>query len=193
MAHTKEADRLKQLKITAFEIEVIEGCLIGDGTLSKSGKFYRLRVNHSIKQATYVAWKYDLLKRLCLTEPQFVRQTISVRFGTIGHPELNTLRNKWYNTGSKEIPANVTLTPLQIAIWFMDDGGRQSTSVDFSVHCFSLKSIKILQKSLKSYGIETSLLFDGKGTRIYVRRCSYSLFDKLVKPYMHPCMAYKLP
>jgi hypothetical protein len=193
MSHTREADHLKTIKLLPSEKEVIVGCLIGDGFLEKSGKHYRLRVGHTIRHRDYVRWKYNLLKRLCVMEPRYVPTTRSMRMGTIGHPELSDIRDKWYPDGIKEIPPDFKLTPLMIAIWFMDDGCKHGKSVDFSVHSFSKESIQILQKDLEEFDITTTVNSDGKGNRLYVRRSSYDCFERLVKPYMQSCMAYKLP
>jgi recombination protein RecA len=193
MSHTREANRLKSIKLLPLEKEVIVGCLIGDGSLEKSGEHYRLRIGHTIRHRDYVRWKYNLLQRICITEPRYVPATRSLRIGTIGHPELSEIRYKWYLNGVKTIPLDFKLTPLMIAIWFMDDGCKQGKSVDFSVHCFSEESIEILRENLVEFGIETTVIFDGKDSRIYVRRRSYDCFENLVKPYIQKCMAYKLP
>lgn len=193
MAHTREANALKSIKLLPFEKEVAVGCLIGDGSLDKSGKQYRLRIGHTVRHSDYVRWKYKLLQRFCVTAPQYVPTTKSLRIGTVGHPELSKLRHQWYENGIKNIPIDFRLTPLMLAIWFMDDGCKQGNSVDFSVHCFSEKSIRILRKSLAEFDIATTVNFDGKGYRIYVRRRGYDTFKMLVKPYIQTCMAYKLP
>lgn len=193
VSHTREANHLKFTTLLPLEKEVIVGCLIGDGSLEKSGKHYRLRIGHTIRHRDYVRWKYALLQRLCITEPQYVPATRSIRIGTIGHTELSTIRHQWYINGIKTVPLDFKLTPLMIAIWFMDDGCKQGKSVDFSVHCFSKESIQILQKGLEEFGVTSIVNFDGKGSRLYVRRSSYDCFKELVKPYMQKCMAYKLP
>jgi hypothetical protein len=192
MAHNRQADALKQTVLTPLEKEVIIGSLLGDGSIMKSGKHFRFRVGHTVRHTEYVVWKYLFLKRLCISEPQVVPTTQSIRFGTVGHPEMTVIRNQWYVSGVKRIPSNFRLTPLMLAIWFMDDGCRQGKSVVFSVHCFSTECVSILRKALAEMQITTTVLFDGKGQRIYVRRSSYNHFKGLVTPYMQLCMAYKL-
>lgn len=192
MSHTREANNLKNIILRPFEKEVIIGCLIGDGSLEKSGKLYRLRIGHTVRHSSYVLWKYLLLQRICLTGPQYVPKTVSLRFGTVGHSELSEIRCKWYIKGIKNIPNGFKLTPLMIAIWFMDDGCSRGKTVDFSVHCFSIRSINTLRKGLTDFNISTTINSDGKGNRLYVRRSSYFNFKELVKPYIQPCMAYKL-
>ena len=193
MSHTRLSNLLKCYALLPLEKEVISACLIGDGSLEKSGKYYRLRVGHTVRHSEYVLWKYKYLQRLCLTEPTYVPKTNSLRFGTIGHPELSDLRYQWYENGVKIIPLEFRLTPLTLAIWFMDDGCKHGKSVDFSVHCFSQESAENLQRALSEFNILTTINFDGKGKRIYVRSDSYSNFKELVNPYIQTCMAYKLP
>jgi len=192
MSRTKQSDLLKRAALTPQEIEMIIACLLGDGTLSKSGKNYRLRIEHNSKHKEYVEWKYDLLKRLCVSAIQSVAPHSSVRFGTVGHPEITKLRERWY-LQTKQIVGDLKLSPLMIAVWFMDDGTRHRDTVDISVHSFSSASIESLRKQLLGYGIETTINSDSKGSRLYVLKKSYPNFKRLVTPYIVSCMAYKLP
>ncbi|MDO8471544.1 MAG: hypothetical protein Q7S64_00120 [bacterium] len=192
MSQTKAGNRAKQKLLTPREIEVVVGCLIGDGTLSQSGKEYRLRIEHSAKHIGYVEWKYRLLQRICAAPIQYVLTHNSQRFGTVGHPQLTALRQMWYQP-LKQIPPELRLTPLIVAIWFMDDGTKHRDTVDISVHNFSDESLIILRHQLKNFGVETTVNSDGKGKRLYIKKHSYPIFKKLVKPYINKCMAYKLP
>ncbi len=189
---SKLANLLKSYSLLNEEIGVINGCLLGDGTLSSSGKNFRLRIEHSKIHKEYVWWKYLKLKRICINSPQEVKIHNSIRFGTIGHPDINLLRKKWY-AGRKKLPKDLKLDSLSLAIWFMDDGCKHRDTVDFSVHNYSLKDLKRLQKLFKEKEIDTTINSDSKGNRLYIKKDSYSVFKELVKPYIVKCMAYKLP
>lgn len=171
---------------------MITACLLGDGTLSKSGKHYRLRIEHNYLHKEYVEWKFKLLKRLCVTPIQYISAHSSYRFGTVGHAEITSLRYKWYQS-SKQIIKQLVLTPLAIAIWFMDDGTKHRDTIDISVHNFSLESTEMLQAQPLRFGISTTINSDSKGSRLYVLKNSYHNFKTLVNPYIVNCMAYKLP
>ena len=193
MPQTKVGNRIKQMPLTPLEREVIVGCLLGDGTLSQAGKYYRLRVEHTSKHWEYVEWKFELLKRLCLSEANHVAAHASLRFGTVGHPSIAQLRNAWYRP-NKQVPPNLVLTSLMVAIWFMDDGTKHRDTVDISVHNFSECDLQILRDQLlNKYNVRTTVNSDAKGHRLYVIKESYPDFKKLVKPYIVECMAYKLP
>lgn len=49
--------------------EVILGCLLGDGYMRKKTNAH-LQITHSVKQSTYVDWKYQILENLVLTPPK---------------------------------------------------------------------------------------------------------------------------
>lgn len=190
---TKLANLLKLQTLSENERDVIKGCLLGDGTLTSSGKNYRLRIEHKMLHAEYVYWKHSLLKRITITEPRRVLRHNSLRFGTVGHPEITLMREEWYEGSLKTIPRKLRLKNLSIAIWFMDDGCKHRDTVDFSIHNFRFEDADRLRSILASKGILTTINSDSKGKRLYVKKESYTAFKKLVKPYIVKCMAYKLP
>jgi hypothetical protein len=191
---TKQANAIKLLPLYTEETGVIIGCLLGDGTLSEAGKHYRLRIEHTVKHREYVLWKYLMLKRLVHSEPTFLKTHNSMRFGTVGHPDLTKMRKVWYVSGRKRVPISLkTLSAISIAVWFMDDGTKHRDTVDFSVHNFRKSDIVRLQKIFRKYKVQTTINSDGKGSRLYVLKRSYPAFKRLVKPYIVKCMAYKLP
>ena len=171
---------------------MITACLLGDGILSKAGKNYRLMVEHTLKDEEYVHWKFQFLKRLSVSDVQYVPSHDSYRFGTVGHPEITEMRQAWYRP-TKQVPSKLVLTPLMLAIWFMDDGTKHRDTVDISVHNFSKESLDILRNRVSLFGIQTTVNSDSKGSRLYVLKKSYPRFESLAKPYMVQCMERKLP
>ncbi len=192
MGATRQSYNLKSQNLHPEEINFIQACLLGDGTLSKSGKHYRLRVAHKAAHKEYVDWKYSNLQRLCVSEPAVDSINQSFRFGTVGHPQISGLRKLWYQP-TKQVPNEFRLDAKALAVWFMDDGTRIHNTINFSVHNFSESSIIFLQKLLLEMKIETTVQSDGKGKRLYVKQSSYAIFKDFVKPYILECMAYKLP
>ena len=192
MGATRQSYNLKSLSLTPEEINFIQACLLGDGTLSKSGQHYRMRIAHKGAHKEYVNWKYANLQRLCVSKPGIDAINQSFRFGTVGHPQISGLRKLWYQP-TKQVPSKFQLDGKALAIWFMDDGTKIHRTVNFSVHNFSRSSIALLQKLLSQMKIMTTVQSDGKGKRLYVKQSSYAMFKRLVKPYIVACMAYKLP
>ena len=199
MSHLRIANKFRNQSFTPLEREVVIGCLLGDGTLSKAGKEYRLRIEHKAAHREYVDWKYSRLKRFCLTEPQFMRRHTSCRFGTVGHPELTELRQAFYKNGKKSVPEFLGewLSSLGLAILFMDDGRRVHNTVSLALHGYCESDAKLIKTILLKLGIESTLQADGHGyrRRLYIATSSYVTFKRLVKPYVEQvhCMTYKLP
>lgn len=161
MVRNRLSDNIKGLTINEVEEEIIIGCLLGDGTLSKSGKFHRLRVEQKKSHKEYVDWKFDRLKRLCLTPPQSNPKNKSFRFGTVGHPKLSELYSIFYGKDRSINPKILNkISNLGIAIWFMDDGYRIHNTVGISANNFSLVALGQLREILAMFGISTSLQKD---------------------------------
>ncbi|MDI6732162.1 MAG: hypothetical protein QME05_06340 [Candidatus Margulisbacteria bacterium] len=196
MSRNRLSEQIKDLAINEIEEKVIIGCLLGDATLSKSGKFHRLRIEQKASHLEYVEWKFSLLKRLCITPPQFNRKHNLYRFGTVGHPKLSKLYSIFYGEDKTIHPSVLSkISNLSIAIWFMDDGYKIHNTVGISANNFSSKALDQLRQVLTIFGISTSLQTDKQGKRIYILTESYRSFEKLVKPYVDQikCMTYKLP
>jgi hypothetical protein len=196
MSHTKSSNIIKQVTLTALEKEVIVGCLLGDGSLDCAGKEYRFRVEHKADHKEYVLWKHAFLKRLCLTMPQYVSAHNSYRFGTVGHTEITRLRKSFYINDRKIIPNDLSITPLMLAIIFMDDGCRIHSTVSLALHAYSRKEINHAIAKLNKYNIRASVQKDGHGEakRLYIKTASYETFKRLVESYVKDvsCMTYKL-
>jgi len=197
MANTCIAGIQRDIPLDNLESQVIIGSILGDGSLCKSGKNYRLRIEHKAIHLEYVLWKYQYLYRLCITKPQFSFIHNSYRFGTIGHPNLTDLYSIFYRGHIKIIPDDISefFTPLCLAIWFMDDGNKIHNTVSISIHNYSKDDANKIQDLLLAFGIQTKIHFDGHGKRLYIPTSCYLLFKRLVKPYIDniSCMAYKLP
>jgi len=196
MSHIKQANLIKKLELTKQEKELIYGSLLGDGTCSRSGMEYRLRVEHKNDHRDYVLWKYRLLERLCLTPPQYIQAHMSCRFGTVGHPEISLIRSRFYMNGRKVIPKDIPVTPLMFAVLLMDDGSKIHSTVNLALHTYDHDDLEYLMGQLKGYNIRSSVHHDGHedAKRLYIETASYKTFERLVKPYVEqvPCMTYKL-
>lgn len=105
----------------------------------------------------------------------------------------NDLTNKYI----KIIPLNIEeyLTPLALAIWFMDDGSRLGPGVRIATNNFSLKEVEFLCNILfKKYNLIATIHTGGqdKGYVLYMHKQSVPLFISLVKEHMLPSLYYKL-
>jgi hypothetical protein len=181
---------------------IVVGSLLGDAYLYPNGT---LQIEHQLKHADYVLWKYENLKGIAGRSPAIVERYDSrtnktyrsMRFYT--KAVLKDFRSGFYRGRKKVIPARIgsLLNPFAMAVWFMDDGGRGARTpkgVVFNTSSYTLREQRILQSVLaEKFGLQTSVHRGGKGFQLYIKRQSFERFVKLVSPALIPQMQYKLP
>lgn len=97
----------------------------------------------------------------------------------------------------KRIPSNFYLdqflTPLALAVWFMNDGSKASGGAKILTNCFIKEDIeRIILFLFNKYKICCSLHRQGSQYIIYIPKKSMPLFSKTIKKYMVSSMYYKL-
>src|SRR5215475_14257938 len=199
-------------RLSDQQMQVVLGSLMGDGNLSpnlrgRSGT--RFRLGHGAKQSPYLDWKVSLLGNIKCSRRVNVKGAVFADFTPL--PELAELHDVVYmGDGRKHLTWDYlkALTPLALAIWYMDDGcfvlrskGLQertqggSGRIEICVEAMSAGSRERLVQHLRdSYGLDIRLRSRGrlgKATLIFTTSASEK-FQKLVAPYVHPSMEYKL-
>jgi len=199
-------------RLSDQQMQVVLGSLMGDGNLSpnlrgRSGT--RFRLGHGAKQSAYLDWKVSLLGNIGCTRTVNAKGAVFADFTPL--PELAELHDVVYlGDGKKHLTWDYlkALTPLALAIWYMDDGsftlrskGLQertkggSGRIEICVEAMSPGSRERLVRHLRdSYGLDIKLTSRGqlrKATLIFTTSASEK-FQKFVAPYVHPSMEYKL-
>ena len=204
--NTKAIARLKEgLSLTGRQREILIGLLLGDGHLERMNArgWARLKVEHSIRQSEYVYWKYSEWAGWVLTPPaprfkdnRLGTMSTNIGFATVSHPELGAFQRLFY-AGRKQVPANLTLTPLSLAVWFMDDGSRKSHAcrgLYLNTQAFRPDEVAKLQWCLaRDFSIRTSIRLQRDGQQIYVPSSEVDRLAEVVDPHMIQGMRYKLP
>ncbi len=184
--------------LSQIQNSVIIGSLLGDGYLrivpGRQNAF--LEVNHSFTQKEYVDWKYSILKDITVSAPKkrvIDNIRIAYRFYTRQHPEITQLFKLFYKNGVKIIPNDIHITPLSLAVWFMDDGSRCRTSdVYLNTQQFDYEDQMKLIGILKEFNLEARLNKDKTYTRIRFMKSSLPEFRRLISPYITESMKYKI-
>ena len=184
-----------KLDVSNRQIEILVGCLLGDAYLTKLGK---IQVEQCYKQKDYIDWKYHELASISYGLPKEVvrfekadnRVTKSLRFWTRQY--FRVWRNIFYRDNHKVYPKALSklISPLSIAVWYMDDGYHKDKNCVLSTESFDLEGRKQLAKKLQDSGVEVILRKSGK---LKIRTKSLLRFFELIRPYIHKSMAYKLP
>lgn len=183
-----------------YQLQIVLGTVLGDGYLYRNG---RLQVEHSEKDIGYLLWKYKKLGSLtsgipkrCLRYDKRTKKTyISWRFYT--KPTFESLRELFYPKGKKVIPQDgkqFKLSPLALAVWYMDDGGRGARTpkgMIISVRGYGEDDRKFLRRYLEQrFNIKVNLHKNGQ---LYFPIKTVERFCRLIQPYVVPSMKYKLP
>jgi len=202
----------EQQRLGAQQIQLILGSLMGDGNLSpnrrgRSGT--RFRMGHGTKQAAYLDWKASLLENISHSRTTNAKGAVFADFTPL--PELGELHEAvYFGDGKKHLSWDYlkNLTPLALAVWYMDDGnftvrskGAQERTaggtgrIEICVEAMSLGSRDRIARHLQdTYGLDVKLTSRG-ARQVSVLRFSTAAsakFQKLVAPYVHPSMEYKL-
>jgi recombination protein RecA len=196
--------------LSDFQWQVVLGGLMGDGALSptRSGHGARFRWGHGAKQTTYGDWKASLFANVGVSRSTNAKEAVFHDLRPL--PELAELRNAVYIEGKKVFSEDYLkqLTPLSIALWYMDDGsfvlrteGKQrrteggSGRSDICVKAMEPTTRQRVRDHLAdTWGIEANLIERGQ------RKIPFLVFSKsetaklhaLVAPFIHPSMEYKL-
>ena len=205
VTHSRELRKLREsVALTAAQRETVIGTMLGDGSLIPNswGKSFRLHIEHGLQQKEYVFRKYRELKSFVLSRPTYFKRNHSWKFRTISHWDFTNLEHQFYGASrrkmvSKEI-VEALKSPKVIAIWYMDDGGigkRQGKTycAYFNSQSFSWAENEMLGKALlELHGIETLILRNHDLPRIYIPHLALTKLSDLVRPYIIPCMRYKI-
>ena len=194
------------------QIQVILGAVMGDGNLSpnlRGRTGTRFRMGHGAKQAAYLDWKVSLLGNITCSRTTNARGAAFADFTPL--PELAELHDAvYFGDGRKHLSWDYlkALTPLALAVWYMDDGGFTVRSkgvqertqggsgrIEICVEAMSPGTRDRLVQYLRdTHGLDVRLRQSG-ARRVAILQfttAASAKFQKLVAPYVHPSMEYKL-
>jgi hypothetical protein len=108
-------------------------------------------------------------------------------------PLFTDYYNQFYVAGKKQIPRDLQLDPLSLAVWFMDDGSKSRSAFYLNTQQFELHEQLFLQKLLlQIFGFESALNRDKQYFRLRVSTESSKKMRQTIEPYVVPCLEYKL-
>ena len=192
--------------ISSREEAIIIGTILGDSHLAMLKTDARLEMMHSEKQKEYLFWKYRELSsfvsarshRVEIVDRRFRKTYVEWKFSTKMHPLFTNLRKQFYPRGRKIVPRNISkllVSPLSLAVWFMDDGGRRNDSYGLFLNTLSFTKTEheLLRACLsKRFSLDSRLHWVQDGYRIYIPSASAQRFCEIVYPHIIPSMQYKL-
>jgi recombination protein RecA len=204
-------DRVMQstpIYLSDFQWQVILGGVMGDGALSptRSGHGARFRFGHGVKQVDYADWKGSLFANV--TASRSTNAKDAVFYDVQPMAELAELRRAVYTEAGKVFSCEYLkqLTPLSLAIWYMDDGtfslrakGLQARTAEGSGRseiCIQAMEpttrARLVEYLADTWSIRPRLVDRaGKAVLVFPKDETAKL-HALIAPFVHPSMQYKL-
>ena len=189
-------------KLSYLQESVLTGMMLGDGYFEKMNSSASITFGHCKKHEEYLNFKLSLLSQLA-GKKQIERisgfGTKMVRGRTIRHPSIYLLFNNWIVNNRKTVPINIKLSPITLAVWYMDDGSlayhkSQENRANFAVCGFNENSVDNLVSALKIQHDIVAIKFkSGKYWRIRLNSSEAEKLFILIAPYVPEIMQYKLP
>lgn len=180
---------------------------LGDGYIAPSGY---IKVRHCLAQEDYARWKRDLIrKHVRVTECYPVDnngygawewRTRTCRFLKLYHRVLYPQGIK--NKANRKILDK--LTPLGLAIWYMDDGGLsqkkapsgivKANDLMLNTHLTQADNQIIIDYFVETWGIQFTQVKNRGWYRLRCGTAEARKFISIVRPYVEqvPSMAHKL-
>jgi len=199
--------------------EIAYGILMGDGYLSplpNKNRNSRLEHIQCIQHKEYSEWLHTIVSKLWKTK-QFKRTVgcgfndkrfEQVGFRTTVYPYFTHLRrNVFYKSGKKKIDQRILskLTPLSLAIWYMDDGSFRFSRSDrkngkkgdrkilLYTGGFTLKEQNLIQNYFeRKWDISWHIFKLRNQFALYCGVKEGLKFIQLIKPFIPPSMYYKI-
>ena len=202
----------EQQLLSAQQVQVILGSLMGDGNLSpnrhdRSGA--RFRMGHGAAQAAYLDWKVSLLGNVPHSTTSNAKGAVFADFTPLA--ELGELHDAvYFGDGRKHLSWDYlkSLTPLALAVWYMDDGcftvrskGVQERTrggtgrIEICVEAMSAGSRERLASYLRdTHGLDVKVVARGarKMNVLQFTTAASEKFQRIIAPYIHPSMDGKL-
>ena len=205
----------------------ILGTLMGDSSIQMHGRNGRLQMGHSPKVEDYVVLKGEILKQVPGVSFSYGQYTNTdkrtgkvypyVQARTTTHPLFTKMRERMYRP-NKRINKGIleSLTPLGIALWFMDDGhlsiaynrpryatdvGKapsersiQARNINLATHGFTEEENHLICRWLKERFDIDARVKNSKGFFIFMNTTNARKFVDIVRPYVLPVvsMRYKI-
>ena len=192
--------------------QMVLGGLLGDGNLSpnrRGRRGVRFRMGDGPKQVEYVDWKASMFGNVGQSRSERTNGSVHVDLQPL--PELAELHDVvYFGDGKKHITDDYVkaLTPLALAVWYMDDFSFQERSkglqertaggsgrAEACVDSMSPGSRERLASYLRDeHGVECSLRQRGAKQQwvLQLTTAGTKRLQEIVAPYVHPSMDYKL-
>ena len=187
--------------LTSRQQEVLVGTLLGDGCLAQHGRFHRLHVKHQIAQRSLVEFKRETFRDFVTMKVHEFDQRLGngrypcAQFATRTSLVFSEWHNRFYRGRTKIVPCRIEdwLTPLSMAVWFMDDGGADYAGLNLQTHSFGFDEVELLVVTMaERFDIRSRTRTNKGGWIIYIPASQVGSLRSIIDQYVLPELRYKL-
>ncbi len=187
----------KSVALSASFAELIEGELLGDGSLRryKNGAIFQ----YTSKYYDYAMWLTEQFEGEGIecsevTEHQRDAGNVVFNFQTLAYKELGDLYDKWYDASArKRLPEGFKLSPIALRQWFIGDGSNVTESKAKYISCYTAFSSddKDRLKTMLERSLDRNLVFHEGGNKIYINADAVKALFDYIGPCPVSCYEYK--
>lgn len=189
----------EEISLTEKQIEVIQGCLLGDGGIFTKGNSSYFA--YSSSQQEHVQYVWEQLKeyttlRYCkgpVKSEVYDKRTGKTYFNFAIRTKSNIVFNRiwknWYPNNKKHVPKNLQITNTVALFWYLGDGSldKKDSYIKFCTDSFDNESLEYLQTQLKRW----SVWINHKNRRIYMKRIFVRSFLEYIGNCPVTCYSHK--
>lgn len=187
--------------------DLIDGLLLGDGYIDKKGLLHLEQTSVRlgwVEQVQHLLHEVGADSKIIPVQPRtkvYKGREIRGNGGNVlytpAYVELQAERARWYPQGLKVVPRDLRLTPICVAQWFWGDGSYSPDgTLILYTNGFTPEDVDFLATRIEEdLGVEAHAARTNRPNQHSIkvsRRDEAVKFSDLIKPWMPPCMEYKL-
>jgi len=190
---TKKLD--EEVILNQFQIDIIEGDLLGDGSVVPNGN--KSRYQAANKKKNYLEFIKNNLDQRLFTDNcwQNADGDKTVRLNTRATRQLQNIREKWYSD-EKSLPDSFKINSTNMLLWYLGDGSLRNDNTPRLRICWTDEdSIKrAVQQLTEIIGDHISIHDNNNGCyRLLFKRECRDKFFRFIGSCPVDCYEYKWP
>ena len=185
-------------QLTWIQEQIITGLVLGDGSIGNHGR--SIEFSHLSSKSQYIEWLLKMMGNMA-GNPHKIRtsgygsEILPAR--TISCYGIKEYAEKFISDGKKIIPKDIELSPISLAVFFMDDGSLvrgpgQEDRCAFAMNDYDEQSVDNFINALETQMHIKAVKFNSKGWNIRLHAREFEKLEMIVSPYICECMQYKL-
>lgn len=197
------------------QLTLIDGMLLGDGKLNRQPQLSTSQTCEELVRLKHAALRGLVAAGGVTVNPKVCKDGMPRRdqatFTSSTDVWTRQQRARWYPDGVKRVPADILLTDITLAAWYMDDGRgrnltpakvmnyqgggrRQGAYADFAICGFDEEDAGLLIRKLAEVGLTAEVRRRKTGyLDLRIARESAAEFFRRIGRFVPSSMRYKLP